>query len=169
MKLDSLTNPSENLNINNLTKYLFLFFRKSLNFSFTLSGLGVSSDGCFDFKYCICWANVSVVSTAMWHHSLRQSVCLYLCVWPTSKVLHLFRKWSSQSCRQRPHTQLLWQPTQQRAMVHAASPNWSPPLAQVMQLFLCLPIDFCLKWNVCSAKLWKYKQHGQKSLRKHFL
>lgn len=104
-------------------------------FTKAYSRLSLYNEACLNFKYtlreCVCCVLCDDYADITSHFNLylliseNQSVC------PKTKVLHLFRIWSSQSCRLRPRIQLLWQPTRQRAMVHAASPNWSPPLAQV--------------------------------------
>lgn len=94
------------------------------------------TEACLNFKYmlreCVCMSPVMVMLTA---HPTFISLFAYICKSASdclaTKVLHLYRKWSSQSCRLRPRIQLPWQPIRQRVMVPAASPNWSPPLAQV--------------------------------------
>ena len=124
----------------------------------------------------IYWENVSVLSFVMimlTSHptfiSLLAHICKSASECPATKALHLYRKWSSQSCRLRPHIQLPWQPIRQRAMVHAASPNWSPPLAQVTWPLLLTNlsaniVDDDIKLHLCSVKLWNCTQWG---LKKH--
>ena len=97
---------------------------------------------------CFCWENVSVLSFVMLtpHPTV---IALLACEFLATKILHIYRKWSSQTCRLRPHTQLLWEHTPLKAMVHAASPNWSPPLAQVLWQWLQI---YFTTWN-CNSTL----------------